>query len=249
MTFSFSGQTVLIAGGTCDMALDLADLLIRSGLKPVLTYRTAQGLEKIKATLSSPAETYQTCCLDFSHPETIETALATCDNGPDYLVDFIQGDYETLVSSADDHQSDTFWQENITVRALLLKKTTRLMIRKKFGRLVFVSSTAAGRPNQGQGLYAASKLAAEALYKNIALELGAFGISTVSLRPGYVSSGRGKTFIEKNQDKLIRAIPSRQWLSSREVAESIVFLLSDTARGFNATELVMDGGLSAGKQL
>ncbi|MBU1171384.1 MAG: SDR family oxidoreductase [Proteobacteria bacterium] len=247
MRLSFSGQTVLIAGGSCDMAIELAGLLIEAGLRPILSFRSPEGREKIMAALPFSIDLYQTCGLDFSRRDTLSTVFDDLPQGPDYLVDFAQGDYETLVSSADTRKTDCFLEENIAFRAAFLKKTTRLMIKKKFGRLVFVSSGAAGRPNQGQGFYAASKLAAEALYKNIALELGSFGISSVSLRPGYVACGRGKSFIENNQDRLIRQIPNRHWLSSRDVAETIVFLLSDGARGFNATELVMDGGIGSGK--
>lgn len=251
MHLTFKGKTALLAGGSCDMALELARLLIRAGLRPVLTYRSPQGLEKISSSLGDdPSEQgYVTAPLNFSDHEALDASLAACGTSPDYLVDFIQGDYETLVSSSDPERATRFIEQNISVRSQWLKKATRLMIRNKFGRLIFVSSAAALRPNPGQGLYAASKLAAEALYRNTALELGAFGITAVSLRPGYVFSGRGKAFIEKNQDLIRRAIPSRQWLSPAEVAQSLFFLLSDEARGFNATELVMDGGLSAGKNL
>jgi 3-oxoacyl-[acyl-carrier protein] reductase len=249
MQLTFSGKTALLAGGSCTMALDLARLLVDEGLSPVLTYRSAQGLDTITEALGDLNGRYRTTRLDFSEPDTLPQALDALAPSLDYLVDFIQEDYETLVASLDTARTARLIGESVAVRADFLKQATRRMIRQKFGRLVFVSSAAALRPSAGQGLYAAAKLAAEALYRNIALEMGGFGITTVCLRPGFVAAGRGLAFIEKNRDRLQSAIPGRRWLSSAEVARSLLFLLSDEARGFNATELVMDGGLSAGKPM
>ena len=121
------------------------------------------------------------------------------------------------------------------------------MLVQKSGRLIYMSSTAAGMPNKGQGFYAAVKLAGEALYKNIGIELAAKGITSISLRPGYVNAGRGEKYISKSKNEILKKIPAGKALVSSEIAETIMFFLSDSARGFNATEIVMDGGLTAGK--
>ena len=121
------------------------------------------------------------------------------------------------------------------------------MLKKKRGRLVFISSSAAMRPNPGQGFYSAAKLASEALYKNLGLELGRRGITTVTLRPGYIDAGRGRHYLQAHEKEVLKMVPINRAISEREVAETILFLLSDSARGFNATEITMDGGLAAGK--
>lgn len=247
MNLTFSGKTALLCGGSCDLALSLAPLLSNHGIRPVLTYRSPESLHRIMEALKDIPDAYGTCLLDFNHIPSIEMALSSLENGLDYLVDFAQGDYEALVASADPLRLAGYLDANVTARAIMLKHAGRIMINQHRGRLVFVSSTAAGRPNPGQGFYAASKLAAEALYKNMALELGRMGISTVTLRPGYIDAGRGKGYIEKNRDALIKRIPSQSFITADDIATTVLFLLSDQAKGFNATELTMDGGLSAGK--
>ena len=102
------------------------------------------------------------------------------------------------------------------------------------------------RPNPGQGFYAAAKLASEALYRNLGLELANRGITTVTLRPGYIATGRGTKYIRANED-ISGRIPLGRVLTGKEVAEAILFFLSDNAGGFNAVEICMDGGLSAAK--
>jgi 3-oxoacyl-[acyl-carrier protein] reductase len=110
---------------------------------------------------------------------------------------------------------------------------------------VFISSTAAARPNPGQGFYAAAKLASEALYRNMGLELGGRGITTIILRPGYVNTGRGRTYLEEKN--VLKAVPIKRAVTQEEIAETVLFLLSESAAGMNATIITMDGGLTYGK--
>jgi len=121
------------------------------------------------------------------------------------------------------------------------------MLVNKRGRLIYVSSSAASKPNPGQGFYAAAKLASEALYRNLGLELGGRGITTVTLRPGYIGEGRGRVFLETFGEKALGKVPMNRALTAEDVSETILFYLSDSASGFNATEISIDGGLTAGK--
>jgi 3-oxoacyl-[acyl-carrier protein] reductase len=138
-----------------------------------------------------------------------------------------------------------YFAENISFRAEVLKTAGRIMLKKRKGRLVFISSTAAARPNPGQGFYAAAKLASEALYRNMGLELGGRGITTIILRPGYVNAGRGRAYIEEKN--VLEAVPIKRAVTKEEIAETVLFLLSESAAGMNATVITMDGGLTVGK--
>ncbi len=248
MNLSFSGKTALFCGGNCELALALAPLVIAEGIRPVLSCRSEAAREHIVQCLNEYSGAFDTCFMDFDSPSSLTAAFSALDNNLDYLVDFVQGDYENLVAAADPDKTGRYMAAHVAARADMLKRAARIMMHRRFGRLVFVSSAAAGRPNPGQGFYAAAKLAAEAMYKNLALELGSKGLSTVTLRPGYVEAGRGKPYIEKNREALLRQIPSRSFVSTHDLASTLLFLLSDQARHLNATEITMDGGLSAGKQ-
>jgi 3-oxoacyl-[acyl-carrier protein] reductase len=249
MNLSFSGRIALLLGGSSELALALAVPLIEAGIRPVLTYRSEVGKEHIDAHLASLTNGYGTAYCDLAKTNSIEALFETIGNRLDYVIDFAQGDLEAYIASANQDDVARYISENITARSRILKEAGRLMLAGRRGRLIFVSSTAALRPNPGQGFYAAAKLASEALYRNLGLELGKRGITAVTLRPGYVSAGRGRVFMDDNEKEVLRRIPTGKALSPSEVASTIMFLLSDSAAGFNATEIVMDGGLSAGKQL
>ncbi len=252
MKLIWSGKKALITGGSCEIALDLAKLLIKASITPVLTYRNEEGKKTIEKALSDYPERYCSFLLDFSNPDTLANIDINLNDNIDFLVDFAQGNFESLIASANDEKSESFLSESISFRARMLKIITRIMMKHKVmkhkaGRLIFISSTAAKMPNRGQGFYSAVKLAGEALYKNIGLELGSKGITTISIRPGYIKAGRGEKYLLNNENEVLKKIPVRKALTSPDVAETIMFFLSDSARGFNATEIVMDGGLTSGK--
>ena len=246
MNLQFSGNRALITGGSSDLAISLAGHMITAGLFPILTYRSEYGLNHISESLKAFDGKYSSVYLDFSDRNSLGSALRDTAS-VDFLVDFVQGDFESLIASADEDDVYRYFAENISFRAELVKKVARIMLAKKKGRLIYVSSSAASKPNPGQGFYAAAKLASEALYRNLGLELGGHGVTTVTLRPGYIDEGRGKAFLKTHGPEVIGRVPIKRALCAAEIAETILFYLSDSAGGFNATEVSVDGGLTAGK--
>ncbi len=247
MKLSFTGRRALVTGGNSRLGLELSRKMIEADLFPILTARSEKGKEEIDRCLSEFEGRYARLHMDLSQPASIAEALSGMDEGIDYLVDFAQSDFEALVAAADPAKVAGYFAENVASRADLLKRVSRIMMKRRRGRLLFISSAAANRSDAGQGFYAAAKLACEALYRNLGIELGGRGITTVSLRPGFVAAGRGEKFISENRRRVEAKVPTGRVLTAEEVAETILFFLSDSARGFNATEILMDGGLSAGK--
>jgi 3-oxoacyl-[acyl-carrier protein] reductase len=247
MNLHYSGKRALILGGSCELALGLAKSVISHGLFPVMTHRSKQGRSRIKEALHGVDGRYASFNLDLSAPTTLSLPRDQSGRGIDYLVDFVQGDLEGLVASADSEAVRSYFETNIANRARVIQDVARAMVARRKGRMVYVSSSAAGRPNPGQGFYAAVKQASEALYRNLGLELASRGVTTVTLRPGYVNAGRGHRYLEKKADAALARVPLGRALETSEVVDAIMFLLSDSAVGFNATVLTMDGGLAAGK--
>lgn len=247
MRRSFAGRRTLILGGSCDLALGLAEALVAEDLHPILTYRSDAGKARICEALIRMDGAYKTLNLDLCEKETIAALDPVLDEGIDYMVDFAQGDLEGFVASVDATAAAAYVEANIANRAAVIKQVSRTMVSRRKGRMVYISSTAAGMPNPGQGFYAAAKLASEAIYRNAGLEMAFRGVTTVILRPGYVNAGRGRRYLKKNADAALAKVPLGRALEVNEVVDAILFLLSDSAAGFNATVLTMDGGLCAGK--
>lgn len=247
MKLRFSGHRALILGGSCDLAIALAQTMVAAGLFPILTYRSENGHRNISKEMASLAGGYEAFYLSLGERTSLDALFGRLNDDLDFLVDFAQGEVEDLIASANQDDVGRYFAANVSTRAEVLKRTARIMLRKRRGRLVFISSTAAAKPNPGQGFYAASKLASEALYRNLGLELGSRGITTVTLRPGYIDAGRGARYLQRREKAVRQHVPIKRPLTATEIAETILFLLSDSAGGFNATEITLDGGLTAGK--
>ena len=247
MNLTFSGNRALVLGGTCELALALAGAMIESSLFPILTYRDDRGLSRIRKTLQPFEGRYETYYLNFGDRDSLDSLLSYIGDHLDFMVDFAQGNYESLIASADEDSVYRYFTENISFRAEALKMAGRTMLKKRKGRLVFISSTAAQRPNPGQGFYAAAKLASEALYQNMGLELGERGVTTVILRPGYIDAGRGSIYLHGKGGETLETVPIKRAITREEIDKTILLLLSDSAAGINATGISMDGGLTSGK--
>jgi 3-oxoacyl-[acyl-carrier protein] reductase len=243
----YSGKRALVLGGSCDMGLAVAEAMTRSDLHPILTYRDDRGRERIHQRLGRLGQVYDAIHLELQAPREIDRLQAVLGQGVAFLVDLAHGDLEGLVAAVDVSAADDFFRGQIAARAAVIQQVARAMLSRRQGRMVFISSTAAVRSHPGQGFYAAAKQAAEALYRSLGLELAGRGITTVTLRPGYVDAGRGRRYLARNGSQALSRVPLGRALTPAEVAHAVMFLLCDAAVGFNATELTMDGGLSAGK--
>lgn len=246
MKLSFFGKKILILGGTSELGIFFAKEAIHSGSFPTLSFRSEEGREQILKNLRNMKGQYEMVHLSPELAQSEKPIPTFVENSFDYVVDLFHSDYESLISSADSESVKDYYLTNVVFRHKILKEVSRQMLSQKKGRLIYLSSTAAGCPNSGQGFYASSKLAVEAIYKNLGIELGKKGITTAILRTGYINCGRGKSFLEQ-QKSIIKKIPTRQILTVQEVVETIFFLLSDTALNINATEITMDGGMTACK--
>lgn len=245
-----SGEHVCILGASSDLGMAVAKKLSDAGLKLTLSACSEKGIDRISSAF--PTATILELNLEtVARNATVETGARTdamlgSIDSPDYLVDCMQSDFEAFVTGAEPVDVAKYMETNISGRAICLRHISRMMLATRFGRCVFISSTAAALPNAGQGFYAASKLAGEALYQNLGVELGGRGVTTCSLRLGYVLSGRGTSFIESNPQAVKRS-PAKRAVTPDEVASTVAFLLSDDARMINGTAITMDGGLTACK--
>lgn len=240
MQLSFQGTTLLILGGSSEIGLAVHDLACSAGLTVYGTAGSRQGLAALQDHAASQARHH--LHLDLYQPGShIADALAALPQ-VDYVLDLAHGHLEDFMASTTD--AEHYFTAHVTRRQQLVRLVARDMLKRRFGRLVFASSTAAALPAPGQGFYSAAKGAAEAIYTSLGIELMSRGISTACLRLGLVDAGRGRAFV--------RTKSTREQLESRlitveQASSTLFFLLSDQGRAFSSTTLTMDAGLTAHK--
>lgn len=147
-----------------------------------------------------------------------------------------------MMMGADDF--DTVIQTNLRSTWLCSKAAVRAMMRKRYGRIVNVTSISGIMGNAGQTNYSASKAGIIGLTKALAREVAARNITVNAVAPGFVLTDLTSSLPEEITKKLNENIPLGRWGTVEDVAKSTAFLASDEAAYITGHVLVVDGGLA-----
>ncbi len=147
-----------------------------------------------------------------------------------------------MMMSADDF--DTVIQTNLRSTWLCSKAAVRAMMRKRYGRIVNITSISGIMGNAGQSNYSASKAGSIGLTKSLAREVAARSITVNAVAPGFVLTDLTSGLPEELTAKLNENIPLGRWGTVDDVARATAFLASDEAAYITGHVLVVDGGLA-----
>jgi 3-oxoacyl-[acyl-carrier protein] reductase len=249
MQLTFPGKYFLISGGSSDMGLAIAQALIRENIHPFLGFRSEEGARKIENSLGKDSS-YSTVFLEYGDYHSLDALFDLLPDEIGCFIDCAHGNFESYIGSFEINHVRDYYERNLIFRAEFLRRLTRKMMGCHKGRLIFISSTSAQRINPGQGFYSSAKLACEALYRTIGIECGSRGITSVSLRLGYVDAGRGAEYLDKDRNRETTTgskIPVKRALSLEEISHAVVHYSSCESSILNATEVTIDGGMCSAK--
>ena len=126
----------------------------------------------------------------------------------------------------------------------LLKHFTKTMVKKRFGRIVFISSVVAHTGNPGQVNYTATKAAISGLMKSLALELSSRNITVNCVAPGFIKSNMTDTLNETQKNAILNRIPMKKLGNPDDIARAVGFLCSENAEYITGQTLHVNGGLA-----
>ena len=129
--------------------------------------------------------------------------------------------------------SDEEWSDIMNVHLYgtfqLCKRSLKMMLKSKWGRIINISSASASIGNRGQSNYAAAKAGVEAFTKSLAKEVGKRDITINAVAPGFISTDMTENNDGVNEDYLIKEIPLGRFGEPAEVANLVTFLCSEEA--------------------
>ena len=120
------------------------------------------------------------------------------------------------------------------------------MLRKRFGRIVFISSVVGLSGGAGQVNYSASKAGMVGMARSIARELGSRNITANVIAPGFVDTDMTSELPEARRDEILKQVPLGRYASPEEIAAVATFLVSDAAAYITGAVIPVDGGLGMG---
>lgn len=143
--------------------------------------------------------------------------------------------------------SDEEWSDIMNVHLYgtfqLCKRSLKMMLKNKWGRIINISSASASIGNRGQSNYAAAKAGVEAFTKSLAKEVGKRDITINSVAPGFISTDMTEQNEGVNSDYLVKEIPLGRFGEPNEVASLVGFLCSEDASYITGQTVHINGGL------
>ena len=233
----FKDKNLLVTGGTGSIGSSICNYFNNNGCKDI--YSTTTNLNKVRE--------------DQAYIKFKEINLNNIENiNLDELFDF---DIDFLVLNAGLNKDNIFlrmssedWNSVINVNLNssfhLLKYCVKKMVKKKFGRIVFISSVVAYTGNPGQANYTASKAAISGLVKSLALELSSRNITVNSIAPGFISSNMTDKLNDDQKNAILERIPMKKLGDSSDIAKAVGFLCSENANYITGQTIHVNGGLA-----
>lgn len=245
------GRAAIVTGGTRGIGRAVVAELVRAGAKVLCSSGSSAALGAGLVSELGPERCayLQANLLDAQSAERlVEAALARWQR-LDILVNCAGISADALLVSASDQALAEVFEVNFAAAFRLIRAAARPMLLQHAGAIVNVSSLAAQRVGRGQGLYAASKAALNALTRAAAVELGRKGIRVNAVAPGFVRTDLTAKVLDLAGPELERRIPLGRFGRPEEIAAVVAFLASDRSAYIHGAVVEVDGGLGHAEML
>ena len=240
------GRTALVTGASQGIGEAIAKLLARQGAKVVVAARNEEKLKSLAAYIDAGGGCARPLALDVSAPETFAERLKSLpeDFGAiDILVNNAGITADNLLARMSLDDWERVLRTNLTGAFALTKEVVRGMMKRRWGRLINVSSVVGMMGNAGQANYAASKAGLIGFTKSLARELGSRNITANVVAPGYIETAMTDAMPAAAKEELNGAIALKRLGTVDDVAAAVLFLASEEAGYITGTTLNVSGGL------
>ncbi|MDR1947061.1 MAG: 3-oxoacyl-[acyl-carrier-protein] reductase [Desulfovibrio sp.] len=239
--------TAVVTGASRGIGRCTALTLGRAGYRIFLTY--ASKAEEAEATVreivaaGGRAAAFR---LDVSHPEAVTDFFqAEVKDKVDLhiLVNNAGIVKDSLLVRMKDEDFDKVLAVDLQGAFTCLREAAKIMLRRRAGRIVNISSVSGQTGNVGQANYSAAKAGLIGLTRAAAKELAARGITVNAVAPGFIETDMTGTLSDAIKDQMLKSIPALRFGRPEDVAEAVLFLVSDKAGYITGQVLAVNGGM------
>ncbi len=241
-------KIAIVTGGSRGIGRGIALELAKRGATVVVNYNSnADAANEVLEKITSNGGQAMAFKADVGEEEGANALIKAAIDAYgklDILVNNAGTTRDNLIMLMKTEDFDTVIQTNLRSTWLCSKAAVKSMMRKRYGRIINITSISGIAGNGGQSNYSASKAGIIGLTKSLAREVSSRNITVNAVAPGFVLTDLTKDLPSEMTDKLNENIPLGRWGAIEDVAYSTAFLASDEAAYITGHVLVVDGGMA-----
>src|SRR2546430_5930451 len=239
-----AGKVALVTGGTRGIGHAIARALARAGARvAVLARDGGRAQETAQALGDGTGRGYACDVADARQVETVVAAVERDFGRVDVLVNNAGTTRDNLLFRIGEDDWDTVLDTNLKGAFLVTKHAARGMIKRRWGRIVNITSVVGIAGNKGQANYTASKAGLIGFTQAVSHELASRNVLVNAGRPGFIDTELTRAIVGDARAALIGAIPLGRLGQGSDVAAAVLSLASDFASYITGQVLVVDGGM------
>jgi len=243
---SIEGKIALVTGATRGIGKAIAQELGRQGAVVIGTATSENGANAISEYLAQAGIKGKGLALDVASDDSVNDVIKLINDDfgvIDILINNAGITKDNLMMRMKADEWDAVINTNLSSLFRVSKACLRGMSKKRWGRIVSVSSVVASMGNAGQANYAASKSGMEGFSRALACEIGSRNVTVNCVAPGFIDTDMTKDLAQEHKENLQSKIPLSRLGQPEEIAAVVGFLASDAASYVTGETIQVNGGM------
>jgi 3-oxoacyl-[acyl-carrier protein] reductase len=242
--FDLSGKTALVTGASSGIGTAIAKALHKQGAIVAISGTRKDALDAVAAEMKDRVHVLP---CNLSDPAAVEALIPSANQKMervDILVNNAGITKDNIFIRLKDEDWDQVIAVNLTATFKLARAAAKDMMRKRFGRIIGITSVVGFTGNAGQGNYAAAKAGMVGMMKSLAAELASRNVTANCIAPGFIATPMTDALNEAQKTAILDSVPAKRLGTSEEIAAAAVYLASDEAAYVTGTTIHVNGGMA-----
>ena len=242
--FDLTGKTALVTGATGAIGDAIARALHKQGATVAISGTRREALDTLAGELG---ERVHVLPCDLGNAEQVEALVPAAEEAMqklDILVANAGVNKDNLFVQLKDEDWDKVIAVNLTATFRLTRAAVTRMMRRRFGRIIGISSVVGFTGNPGQGNYTASKAGMVGMLKSVAAEYARRNITANCIAPGIITSAMTNKLNDKQREAIMSRVPMGRLGTPQDIAAASVYLASEEAAYVTGQTIHVNGGMA-----
>jgi 3-oxoacyl-[acyl-carrier protein] reductase len=242
--FELTGKTALITGASGPIGGSIARTLHAQGATVAISGTRRDALERLAADLAGRVHILPCNLAEAAETENLVPRAEEAMGQLDVLVANAGVTKDNLLVQLRDEDWDQVIAINLSATFRLARAAVRGMMRRRFGRVIAITSVVGATGNPGQANYVAAKSGITGLVKAVAQEYAKRGVTANCVAPGFIVTPMTEKLNDKQREAILAKIPASRAGTPEEVAAAVAFLASNEAAYVTGQTLHVNGGMA-----